>query len=77
MRSARSPESAFLLWSGAVLDGVRLAGRGGFDELVKGVSGKNLILRGSLCRKALDAGIIVTSVQPKAVLNLVINIAKG
>jgi hypothetical protein len=47
------------------------------DELVKGISGKNLILRGSLCRKALDASIRTTLVQPKTVLNLVINIAKG
>ncbi|MGD0952834.1 MAG: NAD(P)/FAD-dependent oxidoreductase [Methanotrichaceae archaeon] len=47
------------------------------DELVRGISGKELILRGSLWRKALDAGIKTTRVQPKAVLNLVINIAKG
>ena len=61
----------------ASLETLRNMSDGDIDELVKGVSGKNLILRGSLCRKALDAGIIVTSVQPKAVLNLVINIAKG
>jgi digeranylgeranylglycerophospholipid reductase len=47
------------------------------DRLVKGISGKNLVLRGSLCRKALDAGILVTSVQPMTVLDLAINIAKS
>ncbi len=47
------------------------------DRLVKGISGKNLVLRGSLCRKALDAGILVTSVQPMTVLDLAVNIAKG
>jgi hypothetical protein len=47
------------------------------DQLVKGVPGKNLILKGSLCRKVLDAGIKTTSAQPKAVLNLAINIVKG
>jgi len=47
------------------------------DELVKGVSGKNLVLKGSLCRKVLDAGIKTISAQPKAVLNLAINIVKG
>jgi digeranylgeranylglycerophospholipid reductase len=47
------------------------------DRLVKGLSGKKLILRGSLCSKALNAGIRTTCVEPKAVLNLVINIARG
>lgn len=47
------------------------------DRLVRGFSGKNLILEGSLCRKALNAGIKTTWVQPKAVLNLAFNIAKG
>ena len=47
------------------------------DELVRGISGKELILRGSLWRKALDAGIIVTSVKTRTVLDLAINIARG
>jgi digeranylgeranylglycerophospholipid reductase len=47
------------------------------DELVKGICEKNLILKGSLCRKVLDAGIKTTSAHPKAILNLAINIAKG
>lgn len=61
----------------ASLETLRNMSDGDIDELVKGVSGKNLILRGSLCRKVLDAGIKTTCAQPKAVLSLVINIAKG
>lgn len=60
----------------ASLETLRNMKDGDIDELVKGVSGKNLIMRGSLCRKALDAGIKTTCAQPKAVLNLVINIVK-
>jgi digeranylgeranylglycerophospholipid reductase len=61
----------------ASLETLRKMGDRDVDELVRGISGKELILRGSLCRKALDAGIKTTRVQPTAVLNLVINIAKG
>jgi digeranylgeranylglycerophospholipid reductase len=61
----------------ASLETLRNMGDRDIDELVRGISGKEMILRGSLCRKALDAGIKTTRVQPKAVLNLVINIAKG
>jgi hypothetical protein len=47
------------------------------DRLVKGFSGKKLILRGSLCSKALNVGLKTTCIEPKVVLNLVINIARG
>ena len=47
------------------------------DRLVKGFSGKKLILRGSLCSKALNVGLKTTCIEPKVILNLVINIARG
>ena len=61
----------------ASLETLRNMGDRDIDELVRGISGKELTLRGSLCRKALDAGIKTTWIQPKAILNLAINIAKG
>ena len=61
----------------ASLETLRNMGDGDIDELVKRFNGKNLILKGSLCRKVLEAGIKTTYAQPKSVLNLVINIAKG
>jgi flavin-dependent dehydrogenase len=61
----------------ASLETLRNMSDSDIDELVKGICGKNLILKGSLCRKVLDAGIKTTSAQPKAVLNLAINIVKG
>lgn len=47
------------------------------DSLVKGLSGKNMITSGSFCRKAIFAGLKTTSVQPKTVLGLAINLTKG
>jgi digeranylgeranylglycerophospholipid reductase len=61
----------------ASLETLRKMGDGDIDELVNGISGKNLILKGSSCRKVLEAGIKTTYAQPKSVLNLVMNIAKG
>lgn len=61
----------------ASLETLRRMGDGDIDRLVKGISGKDLVLRGSLFHKALDAGIIVTSVQPGMVIDLAANIARG
>jgi digeranylgeranylglycerophospholipid reductase len=61
----------------AVLNTLRNMSDGNIDRLVKGLSGKNVIARGSFCRKVIFAGLKATSVQPKAVLDLAINIAKG
>lgn len=47
------------------------------DRLVKGVSGKGMILDGSSCSKAFNTGLRTARVDPKAVLSLVINIARS
>lgn len=61
----------------ASLDTLRNMSDEDIDSLVKGLSGKNMITRGSFCRKAIFAGLKTTSVQPKAVLGLAINLVKG
>lgn len=47
------------------------------DRLVQGLSGRNLISDGPLYRKAIGAGLRVVSVQPKVMLDMVLNLARG
>lgn len=61
----------------ASLDTLRYMSDEDIDCLVKGLSGKDMITRGSFCRKAIFAGLKTISVQPKAVLGLAINLARG
>jgi digeranylgeranylglycerophospholipid reductase len=47
------------------------------DQLVRGLSGKDLLPEGSLYRKALRAGLAVASVRPAVMVDLIRNLVIG
>jgi digeranylgeranylglycerophospholipid reductase len=61
----------------ASLETLKNMSDGDIDRLTEVLSGKNLISGGPFWRKALFAGLKISSVQPKVVLDLAINLAKG
>lgn len=47
------------------------------DRLVRGLSGKTLISSGSFLKKAAYAGVMVSLIRPRTVLDLAVNLMRG